>query len=74
MSTSLTGKQSSSLNGEDFYSRSNIKGALPVKFGDYGYRITTVGGLLDVDDVNVLRDVDVGRSLGVTILDEIPRE
>lgn len=77
MATAQTGKPSGTLAGEDVYKYSNIQGALPVKFGEYGYRIAAMGGLVDVDDVKSLKDVaegDVGLAVSATILSELPNE
>lgn len=77
MCTAVTGKPSGTLDGDDVYRHSNIRGALPVRFGEYGYRVAAIGGLKDIDDVKTLRDVadgEVGRRLNMTILDEIPKK
>jgi hypothetical protein len=72
----ITGKPSGMVGDELRQFHSNILGAVPARFNEYGGRVLAVGGLDMKDDVELIKEVasgDVGVQLGVTLLREFAR-
>jgi hypothetical protein len=72
----ITGKPSGTVGDELRQFHSNILGAVPARFNEYGGRVLAVGGLDAKDDVALIKEVvgsDLGTQLGVTLLKEFAR-